>query len=67
MSSVYKISISIVLMCQVASVISNFATLWTVACQAFLSMGILQVRILEWVTMPSCILLTIDTKNENIM
>ena len=26
-----------------------FATLWTVACQAPLSMGILQARILEWV------------------
>ena len=29
-----------------------FATPWTVACQASLSMGILQVRILEWVAMP---------------
>ena len=29
-----------------------FATPWTVACQAPLSMGILQVRILEWVPMP---------------
>ena len=28
-------------------------TLWTVACQAPLSMGILQERILEWVAMPS--------------
>ena len=27
--------------------------LWTVTCQALLSMGILQVRILEWVAMPS--------------
>ena len=27
-----------------------FATLWTVAHQASLSMGILQARILEWVT-----------------
>jgi len=26
---------------------------WTVACQAPLSMGILQARILEWVAMPS--------------
>ena len=26
---------------------------WTVACQALLSMGILQARILEWVAMPS--------------
>ena len=30
-----------------------FATLWTVAHQAPLSMGILQARILEWVAMPS--------------
>ena len=28
-------------------------TPWTVTCQAPLSMGILQVRILEWVAMPS--------------
>ena len=30
-----------------------FATLYTVASQAALSMGILQARILEWVAMPS--------------
>ena len=30
-----------------------FATLWTVACQASVSMGILQARILVWVVMPS--------------
>ena len=30
-----------------------FATLWTVACQASVSMGILQARILEWVVMLS--------------
>ena len=30
-----------------------FATLWTVAHPAPLSMGILQARILEWVAMPS--------------
>ena len=30
-----------------------FVTLWSVACQAPLSMGILQARILEWVVMPS--------------
>ena len=29
-----------------------FVTLWTAACQAPLSMGILQARILEWVAMP---------------
>ena len=30
-----------------------FATLWTVACQASLSMGIFQARMLQWVAMPS--------------
>ena len=30
-----------------------FVTLWTVALQALLSMGIFQARILEWVAMPS--------------
>ena len=35
------------------SVMSDFATPWTVACQAILSMGILQARLLEWVAMPS--------------
>ena len=30
-----------------------FVTPWTVACQAPLSTGILQARILEWVAMPS--------------
>ena len=30
-----------------------FVTLWTVACQVSLSMGILQARILEWVAMAS--------------
>ena len=39
--------------CSVSSVMSNSATLWTVAHQALLSMGILQARILEWVDMPS--------------
>ena len=29
------------------------ATPWTIACQAPLSMGILQARILGWVAMPS--------------
>ena len=35
------------------SVMSDSATLWTVAHQAPLSMGFPQVRILEWVAMPS--------------
>ena len=30
----------------------SFATLWTTACQAPLSMGIIQARILEWVAIP---------------
>ena len=34
------------------SVMSDSATLWTVSCQAPLSMGILQARILEWVAIP---------------
>ena len=33
--------------------VQPFATPWTVARQAPLSMGILQARILEWVAMPS--------------
>ena len=35
------------------SVVSDFATPWTVPHQAPLSMGILQARILEWIAMPS--------------
>ena len=34
------------------SVVSDSVTLWTVACQASLFMGILWARILEWVDMP---------------
>ena len=34
------------------SVVSDSATQWTAALQAPLSMGILQLRILEWVAMP---------------
>ena len=37
----------------VVSCVQLFETPWTVACQAPLSMGILQARILEWVAMPS--------------
>ena len=36
-----------------SSVFWLFATPWTIACQASLSMGILQARILEWIAMPS--------------
>ena len=35
------------------SCVRLFVTLWTVAFQAPLSMGILQARTLEWVAMPS--------------
>ena len=41
------------ILCAVLSRVQLFATLWTVACSAPLSMGILQARILEWVAMPS--------------
>ena len=34
------------------SLVQLFVTLWTVACQAPLSMGIPQARILEWVAIP---------------
>ena len=39
--------------CAVLSHLQLFAIPWTVACQAPLTMGILQARILEWVAMPS--------------
>ena len=39
--------------CAVLSRVQLFTTSWTVACQAPLSMGIFQARILEWVAMPS--------------
>ena len=38
---------------QLLSCVWLFATPWTVALQAPVSMGILQARILEWVAMPS--------------
>ena len=38
---------------ELLSHVQRFVTPWTVACQAPLSMGILQARILEWVAMPS--------------
>ena len=38
--------------CVSCSVVSDSVTLWTVAHQAPLSMGILQARILEWVAIP---------------
>ena len=37
---------------QRVSHVQLFATPWTVACQASLSIGILQAKILEWVAMP---------------
>ena len=38
---------------QSLSCVQLFVIPWTIACQAPLSMGILQARILEWVAMPS--------------
>ena len=35
------------------SVVSDSETSWTVAHQALLSIGVLQTRILEWVSIPS--------------
>ena len=35
------------------SCVQLLVTLWTIACQTSLSMGILQAIILEWVAMPS--------------
>ena len=47
---------AMILQCCCTSLLSHvqlFATSWTATCQAPLSMGILQARILEWVAMPS--------------
>ena len=53
-ASIYIIICVCVRSCaQSLSCVQLFVTPWTVACQARLSMGILQVRILEWVAMPS--------------
>ena len=41
-----------IIVCVSRSVMSSSATLWTVALQAPLSMGILQARLLEWVAIP---------------
>ena len=38
--------------CLFTSVVSDFATLWTVAYQVLSVHGILQARILEWIAMP---------------
>ena len=40
------------MLCLVGQSCLTLVTPWTIACQASLSMGILQVRILEWVAMP---------------
>ena len=50
-----KASLPILAVCCVVSLscVRLFATPWTVACQAPLSLGILQARILEWIAMPS--------------
>ena len=41
-----------IIVCVSCSVMSSSVTLWTVARQAPLSMGILQARLLEWVAIP---------------
>ena len=38
---------------ELLSCVLLFVTPWTIACQAPLSIGILQARRLEWVAMPS--------------
>ena len=47
-----KISFLTTILCLVAQSCPTFATPWTIAHQAPLSMEILQARILEWVAMP---------------
>ena len=42
----------VVTLCWVTQSCLTLMTQWTVACQAPLSMGILQASILEWVAMP---------------
>ena len=47
-----RIFLKLVLSAAAAKLLSSihvFMTLWTIACQVLLSMGILQARILEWV------------------
>ena len=43
----------VVIVVELLSHVQLFVTLWTIARQAPLSMGILQARILEWVSMSS--------------
>ena len=45
-----KIQSFLLLWCAVLSHVRLFATSWSVVCQAPVSMGILQARILEWIT-----------------
>ena len=40
-------------LCLLFSLVRLFATIWTVARQAPLSVGILQARLLDWVAIPS--------------
>ena len=44
-----------------------FVTLWTVACQAPLSIEILQARILEWVAVLSSTYLILNTWSDKII
>ena len=49
----YGIVLPLCMLCLVAQVCLTLSTPWAAACQAPLSMGLLQGRILEWVGMPS--------------
>ena len=46
------VSFKLVMCAQSLSCVRLFETLWTVARQAPLSMGILQAKILEWIALP---------------
>ena len=45
-------SVYVYVCAQLLQYVQLFVTPWTVACQASLFRGILQARILEWVTVP---------------
>ena len=51
-ANVFKLSLCTYILFVLSSV-QLFAIPWTVACQALLSVEILQANILEWVAMPS--------------
>ena len=53
LSTVRKLNMSRLSCAQSLNCVLLFTSPWTVACQTHLSKGILQARILKWVTMPS--------------